>query len=478
MQNFKFKENITEALKWTGLNPDLGPNLTNSINDEEGPWLQSQRLTIYNQYAEKLLKSGKAYKCFCDEGRLSLLRKNAQKRQEKSSYDGKCRHLSETTIQNYLNEKRPYVIRFKLENRDICFNDLTTGQHKSNPFNQEGDFVIVKSDKFPTYHFANVVDDHLMRITHVFRGQEWQLSTAKHIQMYEAFGWQHPIYSHLPLICNNDGSKISKRQNDIDVLSYRDRGYLPETILAYLSTIGGGLQINILDHIALFKDTSEVLPKLIENFDETNMNSKSVKLNQDLLDNLNKKFIQLRFKSNNSSNKSSLYNKLRSLLVKKFTVNNNLTINEYYLSEIYLDKVIKWSMSRVNKLNDLVEDSVYSFLWSDMSNKIATTNSDTINNDKETILDLIEILKDYLQRPTTTNSIFHDNSLFKKELGILFNELKNKKKKVDKKVNYWKLTRLILTGSEEGPPVADIFILLEKDILIYRLNIAKNSFNK
>jgi glutamyl-tRNA synthetase len=414
--------------------------------------------------------------CFCDEGRLNLLRRNAQRMQEKSSYDGKCRHLSETTIQNYLNEKRPYVIRFKLENRDVSFNDLTTGMHKSNPFNQEGDFIIVKSDKFPTYHFANVVDDHLMKITHVFRGQEWQLSTAKHIQMYEAFGWQHPVYSHLPLICNNDGSKISKRQNDIDILSYRDRGYLPETILAYLSTIGGGLRINILDHISLFNDTSEVMPKLIENFDETNMNSKSIKLNQELLDNLNKRFIQLRFKSKTSSNKITLLTQLKSLLVEKFTINKVLTINEYYMSDGYLNKVIEWSQNRVNKLNDLVNDSIYSFLWSDLSNSF-TSNSEAINNNKEIILDLIELLMNYLQRPTTTNVIFHDGLLFKKEISSLYNEIKNKTKKNDKKVNYWKLTRLILTGSEEGPPVADIFILLEKDILIYRLNIAKNSFN-
>jgi glutamyl-tRNA synthetase len=414
--------------------------------------------------------------CFCDEARLNLLRRNAQKRQEKSSYDGKCRHLSEKTIQTYLNEKIPYVIRFKLENKDVSFNDLTTGLHKSNPFNQEGDFVIIKSDKFPTYHFANVVDDHLMKITHVFRGQEWQLSTAKHIQMYEAFGWQHPIYSHLPLICNIDGSKISKRQNDIDILSYKERGYLPETLLAYLSTIGGGLKINILDHISLFNDTSEVMPKLIQNFDETNMNSKSVKLNQELLDNLNKKFIQLRCKSNKNLNKITLYNQLRSLLVEKFTINDLLTINEHYLSEIYLKKVIEWSMNRVNKLNDLVNDGVYSFLWSDMSNSYKS-NSEAIDCNKETILNLIEILEDYLQRPTTNNSVFHDTSLFKKELSNLFSEIKFKKKINDKKINYWKLTRLILTGSEEGPPVADIFILLEKDILFYRLNIAKNALN-
>lgn len=204
-------ENIIESLKWAGIEPDYGPHKVQPDDElQGGPWFQSQRLKFYHKHVQVLLESKHAYRCFCDENRLILLRHNAAKRQEKIGYDGKCRHLSEQTIQKYLREKKPYVIRFKLDDRDIMYNDLTSGKHVSNPGRQEGDFVLIKSDGYPTYHFANVVDDHLMRITHVLRGQEWQLSTAKHIALYEAFNWKYPVFAHLPLICNKDGSKISK----------------------------------------------------------------------------------------------------------------------------------------------------------------------------------------------------------------------------------------------------------------------------
>lgn len=149
-------------------------------NSDLGPLFQSERLSFYESHAEQLVGTGKAYRCFCDPTRLELLRKNAAKRQEKIAYDGKCRHLSQAQIEKFLNEKKPHVIRFKLDGdeREVAFNDMAVGVHKSAPGKQEGDFVIMKSDGFPTYHFANVVDDHLMKITHVLRGQEWLLSVT------------------------------------------------------------------------------------------------------------------------------------------------------------------------------------------------------------------------------------------------------------------------------------------------------------
>ncbi len=162
---------------------------------------------------------------------------------------------------------------------------MTMGVHSSNPGRNEGDFIIIKSDGFPTYHFAHVVDDHLMRISHVLRGQEWLLSTPKHIALFEAFGWQHPQYGHLPLICNMDGTKLSKRQNDIDVLSYKERGYFAETLLVYLSSIGGGLKVNVQECEEFFESSQMILPRLAEAFDESRIGSRSVKLNQELLGN-------------------------------------------------------------------------------------------------------------------------------------------------------------------------------------------------
>jgi glutamyl-tRNA synthetase len=213
--------------------------------------------------------------------------------------------------QNHANNL-PYVIRFKLENKDVSFEDMTSGLHTSCPAKVEGDFVIIKSDKFPTYHFANVVDDHLMQITHVLRGLEWQLSTAKHILLYEAFGWKHPVYAHLPLICNMDGTKISKRQNDIDVLSFRERGYLPEALLTYLSTIGGGGRTNVAESEAFFNDFHQVRQNLVNNFDETKMINRPVKLNQELLDNMNRRFMKSKF--NTDDLKGKMIDELRNSL--------------------------------------------------------------------------------------------------------------------------------------------------------------------
>lgn len=133
---------------------------------------------------------------------MELLRREATKRQEKISYDGKCRHLDEATVQENLRAGKPSVIRFKLPDRDIVFKDMTAGMHSSNPGKNEGDFIILKSDKYPTYHFASVVDDHLMGISHVLRGQEWLLSTPKHIAIYEAFGWKAPEYGMCCMIHN------------------------------------------------------------------------------------------------------------------------------------------------------------------------------------------------------------------------------------------------------------------------------------
>lgn len=461
-------ENIIESLRWAGLEPDYGPHLHKKDDLEQGgPWLQSKRLDIYHKYVQILLDSQKAYMCFCDEARLSLLRRNAAKKQEKLSYDGKCRHLSQETRETYLKEGRPYVIRFKLEDKEVSFNDLTTGIHKSNPAKQEGDFIIIKSDKFPTYHFANVVDDHLMQITHVLRGQEWQLSTAKHILLYEAFGWQHPIFAHLPLICNNDGTKISKRQNDIDVLSYKRRGYMPETVLSYLSTIGGGLKINILEENMFFKDSKNVLGELVENFDETKMCCRPVKLNQELLDNLNRRFIKLKIASREKQN---LINDLRDLLSQKYS-----NLNKDYASDNYLKSVVDWAQDRIFKLNDLVEDEKNSFLWSDLSN----FNLEDKNLPLDVILNLISLLKECLQNLNLDLKESKNNDFIKQSLSDLFKKnasiLRISGQEKSKKVNNWQLTRLVLTGNLEGPPVMDIFNLLGKENVLYRLNVAEKT---
>jgi glutamyl-tRNA synthetase len=169
--------NIIDSLNWIKIKADFGPTINNKSEGEEeeenkGPWIQSERLDIYSKYASQLIESKKAYYCFCDEARLSLLRKNSSNNMERIGYDNKCRHLDDETVNKYLKEGRSFVIRFKLTDKQITFDDFIYGSHSSNLSKQENDFVIIKSDKYPTYHFANIVDDHLMKITHVLRGFE------------------------------------------------------------------------------------------------------------------------------------------------------------------------------------------------------------------------------------------------------------------------------------------------------------------
>lgn len=455
-------ENIVQGLKWVGIEADYGPHV-NRVDDlkQGGPWSQSKRLDLYHKHADDLISQGKAYYCFCDEARIEILRRNAAKRLEPLKYDGRCTHLTTDKVKEYLKEQRPYVIRFKVDDKDVSYLDMTNGLHKSNPGRQEGDFIIIKSDKFPTYHFANVVDDHHMRITHVLRGQEWQISTAKHILLYEAFGWKHPNYAHLPLILNMDGTKLSKRQGDMDVLSFKRRGYLRETLLAYLSSIGGGVKINFLEDTKLSavsaNQNKDFLSLLIENFDETLMNARPVKLNQSLLDNLNRRFIAIKLKSTNPNDKQDLLTELRELVQEKYP-----TVNEHYLTDAYLTSVLIWSNDRITKLCDLTSDeSGMSYLWQDFANFDFKQY-----NDVEFISKFISILTDSLQQADAKQ--FEQVDSIKSELKRAFKGIEGKKKDSSN----WKLARLVLTGRLEGPPVAELIQLLGKSVVLYRLNVA------
>lgn len=249
-------------------------------------------------------------------------------------------------------------------------------------------------------------------------------------------------------------TKLFKRQNDIDLLSFRDRGYMPESILAYLSSIGGGSKINILLDDSFFKSTTTVLTDLVSNFDETKISGRSIKLNQELLDQLNKKFIKMKL---NSSNRTDLVNELKDLIVKK---KNNLDPN--YLTDEYLSNLIYWTQDRIHKLNDLIDDSQFAFLWTDMSNFNKKSKSSVSTSQ---IVELVQRLNAYLLQPSTD---LKKQEKLKQELKALFESLSTKK------VNYWQLTRLVLTGSLQGPSIVEILNILGKKNASYRLKIAEN----
>lgn len=228
-------ENLINALKWAGLNFDEGPE----TGGEYGPYMQSQRLDIYKKYADELIEKGKAYYCFCTPERLKTLKEDQEKlKLPQAKYDKHCLHLSKEEVQKNLSEGLPRVVRLNVEqNHTIKFDDIIR-EHVEFDSNNVDDQVLIKSDGYPTYHLANVVDDHLMKITHVIRGEEWLSSTPKHVLLYDAFGWERPIFAHLPLLLNPDRSKLSKRQGDVAVEDYRDKGFLKDALVNFVALLG------------------------------------------------------------------------------------------------------------------------------------------------------------------------------------------------------------------------------------------------
>lgn len=225
---------IFEAFAWLGLQNDEGPN----VGGPYAPYTQSERLDVYHKYAQELVDNGKAYHCFCTKERLEKVRQEQQAKGELPRYDKHCRNLSPNEVEENIRSGTPHVVRLAVpESGKTVFNDLVRGRIE---FENQGvdDQVLLKSDGFPTYHLAVVVDDYLMKITHVIRGEEWISSTPKHILLYEAFGWDMPFFAHLPIIRNKDKSKMSKRKQDVSILSYRDKGYLPEALNNFLSLMG------------------------------------------------------------------------------------------------------------------------------------------------------------------------------------------------------------------------------------------------
>ena len=235
-------ENMLNAMKWAGVNHTEGVMLDENGNvtqkGEYGPYIQSERLDIYQKYIKELLDSGKAYYCFCTKERLDAVREQQKEAGETPRYDGHCRDLTPEEVQAKIDAGEPYVIRLRLpEDHKITFTDLVRGDMEFNT-NDLDDQVLIKTDGFPTYHFAVVVDDHLMKITHIIRGEEWVSSTPKHVYLYEAFGWEKPVFVHLPNILNTEKKKLSKRQGDVAVEDFKKKGYLPEGLVNYVALVG------------------------------------------------------------------------------------------------------------------------------------------------------------------------------------------------------------------------------------------------
>ncbi|MEN9327675.1 MAG: Glutamate--tRNA ligase [Candidatus Parcubacteria bacterium] len=228
------EEKIFEALDWFALSEDESARKGGSV----GPYRQSERLDLYKRYAHELVEKGHAYRCFCTKERLEESRKRMQSEGKNPMYDKHCRNLTKEEVQTHLDKGEPYVIRIKIpEDEQIVVTDLIRGDITFDS-NTITDQVLLKVDGFPTYHLAVVVDDHLMNISHLVRGEEWISTSPVHFLLYTYFNWERPIFFHTPLLRNPDKSKFSKRHGHTSVIWYQEQGYLPEAILNFLALMG------------------------------------------------------------------------------------------------------------------------------------------------------------------------------------------------------------------------------------------------
>lgn len=400
------------------------------------PVYQSKRLKIYKKFAEQLVKEGKAYYCFCTPERLTKMREEQIANKKPPMYDGTCRDLMHEQVEQNLSSGKPCVIRLRIPlNKIINFTDLIRGEVS---FNSEtiDDQILIKSDGYPTYHLANVVDDHEMGITHVIRGEEWLPSTPKHILLYDAFGWEKPAFAHLPLLLNPDRTKLSKRQGDVAVEDYLKNGYLPDTLLNFIALLGWNPGEG---------STKEIfsLDELIKEFDLAKINKAGAVFDIEKL------------------------NWLNGLYIRKLKVKELAKLCKPYLKQIknskMIEKIVTVEQERLKKISDIAQNiSFFSdkkiqydpnlLVWK------KSTRSATIEN-------LVK-LEDYLLTLKETD----------------FKTIKNLEEKITswiKQNNYgigdylWPM-RVALSGQQNSPSPFEIAWVLGKKITLKRLNEAQN----
>jgi len=256
------EQTIFDALRWVGLTWDEGPD----VGGPHGPYRQSERTEIYRQHADMLLANGTAYRCFCTTEELDRVRKQQLAAKLPPRYPGTCRYLTQEQIAANHAAGKAFTVRLAVPTEgSTTFRDELRDNITFDHSNVD-DQVLLKSDGFPTYHLANVVDDHLMEITDVIRAEEWISSTPKHVLLYKAFGWAAPRFWHMPLLRNIDKSKISKRKNPVSLIYYRESGYLPEALINFLGLMGGGMPADINNGTEKF-----TLAEMIEHFVFTNI---------------------------------------------------------------------------------------------------------------------------------------------------------------------------------------------------------------
>lgn len=423
-------ENLIDTLNWAEIKFDEGPGIDGNF----GPYLQSERLKIYKELVEKLVAEEKAYYCFCTPERLEKLKEEQQKQKlPQAKYDKHCLNLNKSEVEEKLKSQIPFVIRLNVKpNQKIIFTDVI---RESVQFDTENidDQVLLKSDGYPTYHLANVVDDHLMGITHVIRGEEWLSSTPKHIILYDYFGWEKPVFAHLPLLLNPDKSKLSKRQGDVAVEDYRDKGYLKEALINFVALLGWN-----------YGDDKEYyeMDELIEKFSLERVHKAGAVFNLEKLNWLN--FEHLRRKPDD----------VVLQMLKAEIQKSELSFKLF--SDDYLIKVISAMKERVSFVKEYLTKSLYFFE--------APNQYEEQNLKKRWKEDSAELLGKLSQKFEQINNPSKED--YEKALDELSVQLNINKGKLVHPL------RIAVSGIGEGPGVFDIITILGKEETLRRINTA------
>lgn len=416
---------IMRSLKWLGLTWDEGPD----VGGPKGPYRQSERQSLHAEHALSLVDTGKAYRCFCTADRLDEVRKKQREAGQTTGYDRHCRGLPKAEADRLVSARTPFVIRLKMptEGVTVIHDELRGPVEFDNA--RIDDQVLLKSDGFPTYHLANVVDDHLMEISHVIRAEEWISSTPKHVVLYRAFGWDPPTFAHLPLLRNADKSKISKRKNPTSLRYYERAGILPEALVNFLALMGWSYG----DDIELFS-----LASMIERFDLKRVNLGGPIFDQAKLNWMNNQYLQ-------------------KLPPSRFV---DLVQKQVFDAEV-LRRLAPFALERLERLEQFPDRFGFFFNGALSYQDVPLISAGKTAVDVRTMLaELAEILDELYD---------FDEAHLKEAVEAHRAKLGWKPK------DYFMTLRLVVTGRKDSPPLYDSLAILGREMTRFRLRDALNS---
>lgn len=438
-------ENLLKALKWSGIEIDEGVMLDENGEVTQkgdcGPYIQSERVEkgIYDKYINQLIEEGKAYYCFCSQERIDKVRDQQRADGLTPKYDGLCRSIPLEEAKKRVAAGEPHTVRLKLPvDRDITFNDRIKGKITFNTDDQD-DQVLIKRDGFPTYHFAVVVDDQLMGITHVVRGDEWVSSTPKHVYLYEAFGWEAPEYIHLPTVLNKDHKKYSKRNGDGMVEDFIEEGYMSEGLINFLALLGWS------------PDSEEeifTMKQLAEQFDFDRVNKTGAVFDKRKLDWVNGHYVR-------DLSVEELAGKIKPYLIKAGLIDESYPEDKLnLLAATWQSAIDKFSDAPELAKNYFIKDE--DMIWDEEAVEAIKT---------EDAKKLIDAFLNHLEEVDEIDSEFASTIMKKiqKETGI-------------KGKNLWFPVRAAVTGSVHGPELSNAFVIMGKEKIKERLNYVKENY--